>query len=578
MRKNYFAIVIVFCACLLFFGSCQKENFLDKTESTDLKEATVFADSAYTMDFLTGIYTDVGFSTSPTRFGGGGLDASSDEAEGSSSGSINTYIQFATGTVNPSIINSDSWSVPYANIRRVNKLLQHLPAVKFSIPLKARVKAEARFLRAWYYSILLRHYGGVPILRDSIYNSADSVPTVRNTYEECVNYIVKECNEVAPDLPWIQDGPEYGRVNKAACLALKARVLLYAASPLFNGGGLATTEPLKPVVAYPSFDKERWKLAQDAALEVINPGQYSLVLDNTTEPGFGFYKLFTLRKSSELIFARMQGPNYQLESVWLPPTHGVSNPAAYPYLETVNAFGMKNGKAIDAVGSGYDEHDPYKDRDPRLINSFVRDQSLVYHVPELDRIPVNIFIDKTDPNKTVSGQNAIYKGTPTGYYTYKMVTRDVVSNWFNTKSSRCFPLIRYAEVLLDYAEARNEYLDEPDLEVYKAVEAIRERAGLVPFTLEAGLSRDKMREIIHNERRKELAFEGHRFFDVRRWKIADVTENKMMHGTEPVKTASGTIYNTIEVRKHNFSDKMYLWPIPESEIKKSPDLMQNPGY
>lgn len=577
MKKSLLLLVVL--TSFAFLYSCKKGNFLDKTESTDLNEQAVFADSAYTMDFLSGIYTDIDYEVNPARFGeGGGLDAASDESEGASSGSVNTYIQFATGTVTPSIITNDAWKVPYTNIRRVNKFLTHLPAAKFSTSLKTRVKAEARFLRAWYYASMLRHYGGVPIIKDSIYNAGDIIPARRNTYEECVDYIVSECNAAALDLPWVQEGNEYGRVSKAACIGLKARVLLYAASPLFNGGSIAGAEPLKSLTSYPTFDKERWKLAQDAALELINPAQYSLLVDNSTESGYGFYKVFTLRKSSELIFARMQSNNDQLERIWLPPTHGVDKPAAYPNLETVNAFGMKNGLDINAEGSGYDAKTPYVNRDPRFYNSIVFDQAVVQHYPELTRIPVNIYLDATNPASVVSGQNAIHKGTPTGYYTYKMITRDVVANWFNTKSQRCFPLIRYAEILLDYAEARNEYLSAPDQEVYKAVEDIRSRAGLSPYQLSSGLSQAEMRTIIRNERRKELAFEGHRFWDVRRWKIAGTTENQLMHGTEPVKNSSGTVYNTINVRKHNFTDKMYLWPIPESEVAKSSLLLQNPGY
>ncbi len=177
-----------------------------------------------------------------------------------------------------------------------------------------------------------------------------------------------------------------------------------------------------------------------------------------------------------------------------------------------------------------------------------------------------------------SGQDAIYRGTPTGYYTYKMVNRDVAADWFNTYTPRCLPIIRYAEILLNYAEARNESLGIPDLKVYAAVEAIRERAGLDPFVLPTGLNKVAMREIIRNERQKELAFEGHRFFDVRRWKLAESLENKQLHGTEPVRTTAGTIYNTINVRKRVFDKRMYLWPIPQSEVAKSLDLIQNPGY
>ncbi|RZL02297.1 MAG: RagB/SusD family nutrient uptake outer membrane protein, partial [Pedobacter sp.] len=395
-----------------------------------------------------------------------------DEAEGASSGAINTYIQFATGTVNPSIITDDVWRISYTNIRRSNIMLRNLPNAKFGTDIKTRVKAETRFLRAYYYFMLLEHYGGVTLMGDNVYNANEAIPSARNTYKEVVDYITSELDAAAADLPWTHVGEEYGRVNKAACKGLKARLLLYAASPLFNGGSIATADPLKSVTAYPVYDKERWKLAQDAALEVMTSNAYSLYVNNTTEPGYGFYAVFHLRKSSELILAKMQKANTELESIWNPPTHGVTNPGAYPYLELVNAFGMRNGLAITDVGSGYNSAQPYANRDPRLANTFTRDQSLVYHTPELIRIPVNIYIDKTNPGNVTSGQDAIYKGTPTGYYTYKMLGRDVVSNWFTTNTPRCFPIIRFAEVLLNFAEARNEYLGAPDQQVYDAVEDI----------------------------------------------------------------------------------------------------------
>ncbi len=583
--------VLSFISLILFsviFVSCKKESFLGKTKSTDLDEKTVFADSAYTMNFLNGIYSDIGFSVAPNRFktkglngielNGGGLDAASDEAEGALSGSVNTYIQFASGTVNPAIVTDDAWRISYTSIRRVNIFLRNLPLAKFSNKLKIRTKAEARFLRAWYYFILLEHYGGVPLMGDSVYNATDDIPKVRNTFEECINYIVGECDAVAGDLDWVQVAENYGRVNKAACKGLKSRVLLYAASPLFNGGQISDRTELRLLTGYPSADPNRWKLAEDAALEIINSTQYSLLTDNTTEPGYGFYQVFTQRKSSELIFARMQGPNRELEGFWQPPTRGVSNPAAYPYLDLAEAFGMSNGLPITDPASGYDESHPYNNRDPRFNNTFIRDQTLVVRRPEITKFPVNIYIDATDPGRVTSGQDAIYKGTPTGFYTNKMLNRDVVSDWFNTNTNRCFPLIRYAEILLNFAEARNERLPAPDAEIYNAVEEIRKRAGLNPFALPAGLSTSGMRAVIQNERRLELAFEGHRFFDVRRWKIAEVTENKQMHGTEPTKMATGTTYRTINVRKHVFDKRMYLWPIPLSEVSKSSQLLQNPGY
>ena len=563
---------------VLAFVSCEKQGFLDSTQSTDLNEQVVFSDSAYTINFLSGIYADIGFATWPKRFNGGGLDACTDEAEGAGLGTVNTFIQFATGTVNANMITEDAWSTSYTNIRRANIMLKNLPVAKFGDDIKIRVKAETRFLRAYYYFILLEHYGGVPLMGDSVYRADDEIPSVRNTFGECVDYIVQECDAAAEDLPWVHSGENYGRINKAACYGLKSRLLLYAASPLFNGEGVATEEPLRSISAYPDKDQTRWLRAEQAAAQIIESGEYSLHVNNGSEPGYGFYEVFQLRKNSEYLLAKMQNSNRDLEGIWNPPTFGVSSPGGYPYLETVNAFGMKNGLSIDDPSSGYKATEPYLNRDPRLANTITRDQSLVFHRDGLARRAVNIYIDKTNPNNISSSQDAIYKGTPTGYYSYKMVNRDVAADWFNTVTPRCLPIIRYAEILLNYAEARNENLAAPDELVYQAIQVIRERAGLNPFLLPAGLSQQDMRELIRNERRKELAFEGHRFFDVRRWKIAEIAENHQLHGTEPIRISSVTTYNTINVRKRVFDRRMYLWPIPQSEVAKSVDLLQNFGY
>jgi len=577
-RKAMRSFVMRHLSFVILLVSCEKQGFLDATQSTDLDERAVFADSAYVLDFLTGLYTDIGFATRPRRFGGGGLDASTDEAEGAGLGAANTFVQFATGTVNANMVAKDAWSTCYTQIRRANIMLKNLPEAKFLESVKVRVKAETRFLRAYYYFILLEHYGGVPLMGDRVYDAGDDIPSLRSTFEECVDYIAKECDAAAEDLPWAHSGVDYGRISKAACLGLKSRLLLYAASPLFNGEGMASEEPLRSIVAYPDRDDARWTLAEQAAEQVMQSGQYSLHVDNATEPGFGFYEVFQLRKNSEYILAKMQEANRDLEATWNPPTYGVSSPGAYPYLETVNAFGMINGLSIDDPLSGYDPTQPYRNRDPRFYNSITYDQSLVFRWQISAGQPVDIFIDRTNPDNVTSSLDAVYKGTPTGYYVRKMVHREVAAGFFLTVTARCLPIIRYAEILLNYAEARNERLAAPDQEVYKAVEAIRERAGLLLYALPPGLSKEAMRAVIRNERQKELAFEGHRFFDVRRWKIAETVENRQMHGTEPVRTANGTTYNTIDVRKRTFDRRMYLWPIPQSETAKFADLLQNPGY
>jgi hypothetical protein len=158
-----------------------------------------------------------------------------------------------------------------------------------------------------------------------------------------------------------------------------------------------------------------------------------------------------------------------------------------------------------------------------------------------------------------------------------MLDPDAVSQDFTHPAKRCWPLIRYAEILLNYAEAANEY-EGPTTQVYQAVEAIRERAGLSPYQLPAGLSQADMRKTIQNERRIELAFEEHRFWDVRRWKIAEQTDNIQTYGMEVNRNNASVTYKTFPVRKRNFRTAMYLWPLPQTEVAKSPDMLQNPGY
>ena len=158
-----------------------------------------------------------------------------------------------------------------------------------------------------------------------------------------------------------------------------------------------------------------------------------------------------------------------------------------------------------------------------------------------------------------------------------MLDPEAIAATISFGSNRVMPLMRYAEVLLNYAEAANEY-EGPTGNVYAAVEAVRQRAGLDPYQLPAGLTQDEMRAAIQLERRLELAYEGHRFFDVRRWKIASQTENIQSQGMEVDRNGTAVAYHLFNVTKHNFRPAMYLWPFPLSETGKSPSLVQNPGY
>ncbi len=569
-------LLAVFAVAVVVFTACTKDGgFLDQTSTTNLDENTVFADSALSMNFLSQIYAGIGFSFYPGRFGGrAGMEACTDEADGPSSTSITTYSQFAAGSVSAFSIANDSWSTPYSQIRAINQFLKHLPDIPFNQSLKNRTKGEAIFLRAWYYSIMLKHYGGIPLIGDTVYAVTDKINTTRNTYAECVDYITSQC-DLALNLVYpTYTGSDYGRITKGACLALKAKVLLYAASPLFNGGQLATAEPLHSLTGYPSADNTRWQKAADAAKAVIDLNQYHLNFDNTTKAGYGFYNVFNLRINKEYIFARMMNNSFNdLEGLWRPISRGGSSTSgSWAYQNLVDAFQMKNGKDITDVSSGYDPNNPYLNRDPRLDYTVTRNLSKIADGQSSD-IPKPVYTYVGESNGDGFGN-----GTPTGYYINKMCKDEVRPEWI-AATDRCYPLIRYADILLMYAEALNE-VSGPSPDVYAYVDSVRARAGLVPFELPAGLSQAEMRTVIQHERQVELAFEEQRFWDVRRWKIADVTENKVMTGMKITRDPNTGIYSyeIVPVRDHNFQPSMYLWPIPQVEVAKSQDLLQNPGY
>ena len=584
MRYFLFILAVVLTLCV----SCSQEGFLDQTETTDLDEATVFSDSTYTTGFLTDIYTAIGFSSEPSRFGGfsgttGGLQTASDEAEPRVSPDITTDLQFITGTLNAVTVSDRPWGLCYTYIRKANKFLKHLPETPLSQTRKTRFAAEARFLRAWYYAILLKHYGGVPIVGDTIYAPDDEISAERNTYAEVVNYIVSEVDAAAEDLTIKPINREYGRIGAGACMALKSRVLLYAASPLHNGTDYEA--PFNELLGYPSYDINRWQLAMNAALALIETNAYELYVDNNPEPGFGFYAIFNansgtgdVRASAAqitvgTILERMSGGGAGFEQLFNPPSRGGSGGGGYPYQELVASFGMNNGMPIGDQNPLYDAQNPYQNRDPRFYNTIIYDQSQLRNNSN-NLEPVNIYLGSF--NGIPAGQDAVRSGTPTGYYINKFRNRNISGNSGITTSQER-PLIRYAEILLNYAEARNEFSG-PDETVYQALELIRERAGLNPFQLERTLTQEEMRTLIRSERQVEFAIEGHRFWDVRRWKIASQTENRMMTGLEVFRDGNSVEYRPFNVRKHVFREAQYFWPIPYDEIAKSPELLQNPLY
>ncbi|WP_345948648.1 RagB/SusD family nutrient uptake outer membrane protein [Mucilaginibacter sp. PAMB04274] len=582
MRKYllYIAIAGVVAA---FFSSCSKTGILDPKSTTDLNNETVFADSSRTIDFLFNLYADAGYTFSWRRFSNtASLAEGSDEAHGSYNGPTIVYVMVLNGSLNAQSTSpyADAWTTAYERIRSANVYLANVDKSPISAALKAQSKAEARCLRAWYYSVLLKNFGGVPLLGDKVFGAADVIDVPRNSYDECVKYIVSELDAASQVLPVNYTAAiDYGRVTKGVCLAIKSRVLLFAASPLFNGGNIGKTPEQRRVVGYESYDANRWQLAADAAKAVMDLNVYSLYEDNVTAPGYGFSKVFLMRKNSEYIFSGMQALNKLLETNFAPRTRSTfsATPRAVPSQNLAEAFGMRNGKAITDQTSGYDDKNPFVNRDPRFNYTFIYNGSLWYLGSAASKQPVYTYV-----GAPTDGYGQIVYST--GYFWRKMMDENT-SGSSGANTERCLPLIRYAEILMNYAEAKNELGDVSA--AYDQIKIIRKRAGILPgadglYGLKPNMTQAEMRQQIYNEKMVEFAWEDHRYFDVRRWKIATQTQNVVLKAMKITRVnASSYTYEVVPVNansQHIFNEANYFFPIMQSEISKVPQLIQNPGY
>lgn len=584
MYKHTTILYILSAITLTCLFSCRDaKDFLDPKSTNELNEAAVFADSARTMDFLAGIYSRLEFGNNAGKevnTVGAGFSECTDEAETRWPGAHNVPNQIFGGTFGPNFYakTDNSWSYLYTGIRHVNIYLRNLPNMPLSQQLKDRTALEARFLRAYFYHNLTKYWGGVILVGDEVFSLNAPNEAGRNTYAECVDYIVAEMDAIAPALPLNYSGINYGRITRGAALALKARVLLYAASPLFNGGSFATEADVVPLTAYPSADASRWNKALQAAQEVVDMNRYSLHTDNTTRPGNGFYQLFLERVNNEYILAEMVAANKIVEAATNPPSRNGSF-LRYPSQQLVDAFPMKNGKAITEAGSGYNENNMYANRDPRFYFTIIYNGALFFDHRTNSFTPVFTYEGANLDGLKPASNNT---GTSTGYYARKAAD-ETISAASSANTLRCPPIIRYAEVLLNLAEAANETGDWPRART-QLVE-LRKRAGIDPgadnlYGLPASPSQDEARELIRKERFIELAFEEHRYWDVRRWRIGERYDQKSIEGIRIRRNTDGTFTQArFNVRSPRyFKVNSYLFPIPQTEIAVNRNIKQNPGW
>ncbi|MCK7555951.1 RagB/SusD family nutrient uptake outer membrane protein [Chitinophaga sedimenti] len=522
----------------------------------------------YANKFLNSIYATL--PTGYNRVGGDLLDAASDDAV---SGLTGTSVagQLATGayTSAATIAEETPWNNAYAAIRAASLFVSNIDVS----PVKEKLengksvryawKAEARFIRALFYFELLKRYGGIPLMGDTVRALGENVQVPRGSFEACVNYIVAECEAIKDSLrtnPVTAPELHSHRATRGAAQALKARVLLYAASPLFNGQNI---DPTNNLTGYTNYDKNRWKLAADAARELISEGRFALVPN--------FKNVFITQNNGEVIFFRQGNNNTDIETnnspVGLPV---ISRGRTNPTQELVDAFPMANGLPITDPNSGYSATNPYAGRDPRFT------ASIFYNGARW----LNTDIQAYEGGASKPG--GVEPGSKTSYYMRKFMGNfENASQYANT--SHDWIILRYAEVLLNFAEAENEYRG-ATAEVYQVLRDLRARAGITAGTdgsygLKANMTTDEMREVIRTERRIELAFEEHRYWDIRRWKIAQSVFAKPLTGMSILLDGNGFTYTRVPLTRSVFTaPKMYLYPIPYGEVVKNDHMRQNPGW
>ena len=602
-------LYIVFAALALAAAvSCEK--FLDKAPDENLTLDDVFTNRLNTRAFLASAYSYLPYHADQNW--DNNFTGSCDEEE-VAYGAHYTHAMCngawapTDGSVSP------IWTSMYEGIRKVNLILENADRCKEATADEIRWwKGESYFLRAFFHFMIFRAYGPIPIVDHVIDINEDIASIVRATADDVANFIAADCDRAAEYLidkdRWGE--ADYARATRIAALGLKSRVLLYVASPLYNGNPVFADlkDPVsgKNLISQ-TYDAEKWKRAADAAKACIDAaeavGHALYTADLATDPVKNYQNIFNVNWNQEVLWGRNNGNGDH----WL----NCSDPTSFgcyaifdPTQEMVDAYEMEDGStpitgyAADGItpiinpASGYSEtgftttaregrwtvdvSNMYAHREPRFYAS-INFAGAIWKTSRASNwtLPhVNEFWYYGIDGKNNAGSDYC----KTGYLIKKLHYPNRIP-WQSTPL-QVWIYIRLGEIYLNYAEALNEYSGPVD-DVYTYVDAIRTRAALPG--LAAGLTKDQMRERIHHERRIELAFETHRWFDVRRWMEGE-SQNKPIHSMNIWEGTSQTdpaFYKRIEVEKRVFeTPKHYFYPIPQSEIDKNVkhNMVQNLGW
>ena len=595
--KNLIHIFVSLLWCVLFITSCSKDS-IELSPIDQFSEDVVWKDPALAESFVNNIYDNMDVSAPDVREA---FPCLCDESHVW----YNFNADFNNCLITPDNIPSyfpAIWDPQFKSIRACNVFLEKVDQVVFDNILtdgkttKDRLIGEVHFLRAYYYYTLTTWYGGVPIITNA-YELSDDFKAQRDTYADCIKFIADECDLAASLLPDVQSGKNKGRATKGAALALKSRVLLYAASDLHNTTvfpGYSNPE----LIGYTDGNRTaHWQAAKDAAKAVIDMGIYSLYKatpDPADSVAQNIVDYFLSRDmTSEDIFIKFYTALSYNNNTAL--TSGVSAWHCYghntPSGNLVDDYEMKDGTNFSWLNPTY-ATSPYKNREPRFYSTIFYEGAYWKPRPsDLTLIdPIGViqvgFWQKWDNNTntiiTVPGLDTRMSSSDNwnacygGYYYRKTLDPAINGQFFG--SDVPLRLFRYGEILLNYAEACIELGQDAEARTY--INMIRKRAGMPDVTESGAALRDRYR----HERRIELAFEDHRIIDVRRWVIGPATYGPVYgvnvlyklnpdHTTATVPTITPFLLET-----RHWINKAYFLPIMRIEMNKNDKLIQNPDY
>lgn len=609
MKTKYMKRILLMAATAMVMSSC--DSFLDTTPEDLRSPDQIFSTYSSTQGAMFGVYSYIR-NYNPAAMPG--LVSTSD-LDVVYTGTTT----FDLGVWNASSASYDKWYTYYQGIREANYFLQNLdncPESELSYDIREQWRAEVRCVRAYYYAQLMRMYGPVILLGDELvdFTSID-LHRPRNTWDECVNWVTNEFWELANDeyLPIVQEGNSYARMSQAIALAYRARILLQSASDQFNGN------PMYADICNPDGthlfpirkDPEKWKLARQAAQDVIDLGYYELekVMNGDKIDPYQSYKaVFTINQNKEMIFSYLDESGHFDKRI-APNSIGGWGGGFSPTQEMVDSYAMNSGRY--PIKGYLDANREKPEIDPAANYSEEGFTNFTHPIEKVERKTFNMYVDR-EPRFYVSvlygglswfitkkssekiyvemfkngnnGPDASHNYCSTGYNMIKMAMPEYEAN--PTKNvKREVPYMRYAEILLNYVEAAIEEDNLSDPNILKYWNMVRERAGLPNIEVvypEAIGNQGQLRDLLRRERRVEFAFEGMSFYDNRRWLIAEKTENSNMHGMniQAIGQRNSNSYpddffkRTVFERRV-FAPSFYLYPIPQTAINKNHSLVQN---